>query len=93
VTTPEDLLAWSRRHYDNTDDLELYDRIVHAYYTVLPRHRVTAHWVMDAAWLARIKDMRDSKGEKLWAEGASYLLGVPFEVRSDGGFPHLEPAP
>lgn len=90
MTTPKDLLAWSRKHYDNTADLELYDRIVRAYYSELPRHRMTAHWVMDAAWLARIKNMRDTKGEKLWAEDANTLLGVPFEVRADGGFPHLE---
>lgn len=90
MTAPEDLLAWSRNHYHNTADLELYDRIVHAWYSVLPRHRQAAHWVMDVAWLARIKDMRDSKGGKLWAGDASRLLGVPFEVRPDGGFPHLE---
>lgn len=69
--------------------------IRHLYKTALEwaaQDRGPARWVMDAVWLDEVRKA-DEHGAVASAGSVAYLLGLPLEVREDGGVPHLEPLP
>jgi|HubBroStandDraft_2_1064218.scaffolds.fasta_scaffold05850_8 HK97 family phage major capsid protein len=54
-------------------------------------------WVMNGEWLNECRRMTDGSGHPrnlmepaFRLDGPDYLLGVPVDVRDDGGVPHLE---
>ena len=60
-----------------------------------PHDELSFHWVMSLEWLSEIRRMEGGHGHPLHELGArvsapEYLLGMPIEVRDDGGAPHLE---
>ncbi len=55
-----------------------------------------SHWVMNLEWFNEVRRLEDSAGRVLSEPGLTvsapvFLLGIPVEVRDDGGVPHLEP--
>jgi HK97 family phage major capsid protein len=73
------------------------DLRAHLYRTWLetPHDELSFHWVMSLEWLNEIRRMEGSTGHPLHEPGLrvsapEYLLGMPIEVREDGGVPHLE---
>jgi hypothetical protein len=53
-----------------------------------------ARWVMNLEWLNEVRKMelKDHSGAYLCKVGlGEFLLGLPVEVRADGGVPHLVP--
>jgi hypothetical protein len=60
-----------------------------------PHDDLSFHWVMTLEWLNEIRRMEGSYAHPLHEPGLTvsapeYLLGMPIEVREDGGAPHLE---
>ena len=56
--------------------------------------RRNSRWVMNLEWLNELRRLDDSRG-RLYEPGLAvsapeFLLGIPIEVREDGGAPHLE---
>jgi HK97 family phage major capsid protein len=76
-----------------TDELRAY--IFEANYLVPPAQRRTSHWVMNLEWFNEVRRLDDRSGPMFWAAFAvtapETLLGLPIEIREDGGAPHLEP--
>ncbi len=77
-----------------TDDLRRY---IYTMEAAEPRG-VKLRWVMNTEWLNECRKLDDSRGA-MWVRLSSaplgtpeYLLGIPIEVRDDGGVPHLERA-
>jgi HK97 family phage major capsid protein len=69
----------------------------HLYRTYLetPHDNLVHYWVMSPEWLNEVRKLDDSAGRPLHEPGRAvsvpeYLLGMPIEVRADGGPPHLE---
>jgi hypothetical protein len=64
-------------------------------YLETPHDELSFHWVMSLEWLNECRRLDDSAGRLhvpgLKVSGPEYLLGMPVEVRADGGVPHLEP--
>jgi predicted phage gp36 major capsid-like protein len=58
-----------------------------------PRH--DARWVMNLEWLNECRRIDTAGGASFWVHAMTgrteYLLGIPVEIREDGGVPHLEP--
>ena len=58
--------------------------------------RRRSRWVMNSDWLMECRRL-DGAGHGLWTHlGQNWtepetLLGIPIEIRDDGGVPHLEP--
>ena len=54
-----------------------------------------SHWVMSPEWLCEIRKLHDNDGRAVWEpsviSGPLRLLGLPVEIREDGGVPRLEP--
>jgi HK97 family phage major capsid protein len=54
------------------------------------------HWVMSLEWFLDVRRVTDPTGRPLYEPsfsltGPTLLLGLPVEIRKDGGAPHLEP--
>jgi hypothetical protein len=49
-----------------------------------------AHWVMNLDFLKERPETAPDPGATVGR--MEFLLGIPIEVRDDGGVPHLEPA-
>ena len=51
-------------------------------------------WVMNLEWLNDCRKADTAGGASWWVHVGlgkpEYLLGIPIEVREDGGVPHLE---
>ncbi len=67
----------------------------HIYQAHADGPRKNSRWIMNPEWVNEARKMTDSTGHALWhpslsAGGADTLLGIPVEVRDDGGVPHLE---
>jgi hypothetical protein len=61
---------------------------------VAPEMRRRSRWIMSPDWLDDIRALDD--GGNFWwepSEGPALLLGLPVEMRRQGGAPHLEPWP
>ena len=67
----------------------IYVALVNALHAVDPLFREGMRWCMNPDWLAVTKAVTDPSGEPYWRDGATHLLGIPFEVTDDGGAPHL----
>jgi HK97 family phage major capsid protein len=57
--------------------------------------KLSFHWVMSLEWFKECRKLADAAGRALWEPGQRisgpvYLLGMPVEIRDDGGVPHLE---
>ena len=68
------------------DDLarELYTNLVHQLYSVPAPRRRRSCWVMNREWYDECRKIGG------WPEpGITTMLGLPFAVTEDGGFPHL----
>ena len=64
--------------------LDLYRNLVDQLYAVPPSRRARSCWVMNQEWYDECRKIGD------WPEpGVTTLLGLPFVVTADGGFPHL----
>ena len=73
---------------------ELMAYIYEAHAMVPPAERRNSHWVMNLEWFLEVRDMADSRG-LIWqpsvsVAGPETMLGLPIEIRDDGGAPHLE---
>lgn len=76
------------------------DVLRHVYITnasVSPAERRHSHWVMSLEWLNEVRraDLASQHGMYWTGLGRDWveperLLGLPIEVRDDGGVPHLE---
>jgi hypothetical protein len=58
---------------------------------------VESCWVMSFEWFKECRQLETESYGPLWdpslaATGPVTLLGIPVEIRKDGGVPHLEPA-
>ena len=76
-------------------DAEFRTYLIDALYAVPAPERLGSHWVMNAEWLTELRGLLGPDGRPLWEPSASLsgpdiLLGLPIEVREDGGAPHLE---
>ena len=69
---------------------DLYRHLVDELYDVPPAQRYRARWVMNGEWHDEVRHMADAMGKPLWRPDLPCLLGLPVEVREDGGVPHLE---
>jgi HK97 family phage major capsid protein len=67
----------------------------HIYQAHADGPRKDSHWAMNLEWLNEIRRLDDNAGRLVWhpstASAPLMLLGIPVEVRDDGGVPHLEP--
>jgi len=57
--------------------------------------RQDSRWVMNSDWFSEVRKLTDQTGAALWLPAISVtdpdiLLGLPVEIRADGGAPHLE---
>lgn len=78
--TPEEELTRALRDY-------LYE--MHSY-----GPRKGSHWVMSLEWLKEVHKLDDRRPWDFPLPGApETILGIPIEVREDGGPPHLELLP
>lgn len=79
VTDPPNLAADLREHIFRT-------------YLNTPTDELSSCWVMNLEWFNEVRKLDDSRGG-LYQPGLSareYLLGIPIDIREDGGVPHLE---
>jgi hypothetical protein len=79
-----------------TEDVLHHVHFMHA--EVPAAERARSHWVMSAEWLNEVRqaDLASQHGMYWTGLGRDWaapetLLGLPVEVREDGGVPHLEP--
>ena len=65
----------------------------HIYQAHADGPRKGSHWVMSLDWLNEVRKLHDNDGRVIWEPGlvSLGLLGIPVDVRDDGGLPHLEP--
>ena len=67
----------------------------HIYQTHANGPRRDSRWVMNLEWFNEVRRIGDRQGPLyhpgLTVSAPEYLLGIPIEVRDDGGVPHLEP--
>jgi len=68
--------------------------VTHANVPAAERRR--SRWVMSPEWLNEVRRLDGRAGPwtglgRDWAAPET-ILGLPIEVRDDGGVPHLEPA-
>jgi HK97 family phage major capsid protein len=73
---------------------ELRDYIYEAHAVMPAAQRQNARWVMNLEWFNEVRKLDDQRGP-VWRTGLGLampetLLGLPFEIRDDGGAPHLE---
>lgn len=59
------------------------------------RRGVKSRWVMSLEWFRECQQLDAAPPGRLWfpplpADGPVTLLGLPVEIREDGGVPHLE---
>jgi HK97 family phage major capsid protein len=69
-----------------------------ALYCMDAAERRRSHWVMNTEWFLEVRKLGDSMGHPVlmppWSPSApAMLLGLPVEIRTDGGAPHLELSP
>ncbi len=74
---------------------ELLSYIFEAYAIVPAAERRVSHWVMNAEWFTEVRRVAGPDGGSLWHPSFTLgapetLLGLPIEVRDDGGAPLLE---
>ena len=67
----------------------------HIYRTYANGPRRNSRWVMGPAWFNDLRRMEDAGDGVTYHPGLrvgspEMLLGIPVEVREDGGVPHLE---
>lgn len=75
---------------------DLYDYLVEALYAVPAPERRRSHWVMNREWELEVRTLAEfldvsPRAPSMAADAPDLLLGLPYEVREDGGVPHLEP--
>ena len=82
---------------DLAEDVLYHVYFVHAETPAAERRR--SRWVMSQEWLNEVRqaDLASQRGMYWTGLGRDraapeMLLGLPVEVREDGGVPHLEPA-
>ena len=69
---------------------DLYRNLVDQYYAVPPLRRPRSRWVMNQEWYDECRKIGGSGGQPGWPEaGITTMLGLPFVVAENGGFPHL----
>lgn len=66
----------------------------HIFKTLANGPHQDSHWVMNMEWLNELRKLEDHGGP-LWRPSwtisePQMLLGIPIEIRADGGVPHLE---
>ena len=66
---------------------ELYVYMVDHMYDVAAAERRRSRWVMNDEWFFECVKIAGCPPDKI-----EYFLGLPFDVRDDGGVPHLEAA-
>ena len=76
-----------------TDDLRSY--LIQALYDEDAATRQHSHWVMNGEWFLEVRKLADQAGYPLYLPpisraGPEMLLGLPIEIRADGGAPALE---
>ena len=51
-----------------------------------------ARWVMNQEWVNECRKLELEAGRAFWNfdRRGEYMLGIPIDVRDDGGLPHLE---
>ena len=68
----------------------------HVFRALAAGPRLNARWVMNLEWFNELRKLDDSRGclyqPGLAVSAPELLLGLPIQVRPDGGVPHLEPA-
>lgn len=80
-----------------TDDLpgDLREHIYRTWAATPAAAHKVSHWVMSLEWFNEVRRLDDSQGRSLYQPGMrvsapEFLLGIPVEIRDDGGVPHLE---
>jgi HK97 family phage major capsid protein len=76
-----------------TDELRSY--LIQALYDEDAATRKRSHWVMNDEWFLEVRKLTDQMGHPLYlppvsVTGPEILLGLPVEIKADGGAPHLE---
>ena len=66
----------------------------HIYQAHADGPRRASRWVMNQEWFSEVRRL-ETGGSPLWHPSLNVgrpelLLGIPVEVREDGGVPHLE---
>jgi len=69
---------------------ELYIYLLKELNDAHPRERHGCGWVMNREWWDEVRKLSGHQAP-VTVEGSTYLLGLPTEIRDDGGVPHLEP--
>jgi hypothetical protein len=73
---------------------DLREHIYRTYMDTSGPERHMSHWVMNLEWLNEVRRLDDPTGvlyhPGLSASGPQMLIGLPIEIRDDGGPPHLE---
>lgn len=67
----------------------------HIYQAHAAGPRRDSRWVMSAEWLNECRKLEDGSGHAVfqlrWTiDAPQTMLGIPIEIRADGGPPHLE---
>ncbi len=80
-----------------TDDLpgDLREHIYRTWAATPAAEHKVSRWVMSLEWFTECRRLDGSSGRTLYepgikVTGPEYLLGMPVEIREDGGVPHLE---
>jgi predicted phage gp36 major capsid-like protein len=70
---------------------DLYANLVDQYYDTPARYRKRCCWVMNREWFEECRKIGRAPWECYgWPQpGCTTMLGLPFAVTEDGGFPHL----
>ena len=73
---------------------ELRSAIYETFAAVPYLERNLSHWVMNQEWVNECRKLELEAGPAFWHfdRVGEYMLGIPIEVRAEGGLPHLERA-
>lgn len=74
---------------------DLYNHLFFWLNAVPALERRQSHWVMSTEWSNECRKLAMELGSYASPaiDGPDYLLGIPIEIRDDGGVPHLEITP
>ena len=72
---------------------DLQEHVYRIYANTSELDRERSRWVMNLEWLGECRKMPDVAGNPFYRPQPGipeFLLGIPIEIRADGGAPHLE---